>query len=130
MQNRWQRLLAYGLIGATGTVLYAVLAYLFIMRLGFANPPGSALAYTICGIISYFGNRTITFRSKAPVAVEAPRFIVSSLIGYGLATGLPLALQLAGHASPILAILAVCTAVPVANFFLLERFVYKSPMPR
>lgn len=130
MQNRWHRLLAFGLIGATGTLLYAVLAYVFITRFGFANVPGSALAYTICGFISYFGNRIITFRSTTPVAFEAPRFIVSSLIGYGLATGIPLALQVAGHANPNLAILAVCTAVPLANFLLLERFVYKSPLPR
>lgn len=124
-----RRLIWFGVIGGASTLLYAGLAWLLTVPLGWWPPLASAVAFTACAVGSFTGHRLLTFRSKAPVGSEIRRFSVTSGLGYGLATLVPWLLTGLLHLDPRIAIIAVCILCPVVNFVFLSFFVFRSPVP-
>ena len=118
-------------IGGATTLLYALLAWAMTVPLGWWPSLASALAYGICGIGGFLSHKRLTFKSSAPAAGEVRRFMATSVVGYGLATGLPYVLTQNLHYDPRIAIVAVSIVCPLVNYILLNMFVFaKAPAPQ
>jgi putative flippase GtrA len=120
------RLGSFALIGGFATLLYAVLAYVFTVVWQWQPSLSSAIAYGLCGLVSYFGNRLLTFRSEAPMAREASKFVVSTAFGFGLATLIPWLSTGVLKFDPRIGIAAVCIVIPLVNYTILSRFVFRN----
>lgn len=119
-----RRLVSFAIVGGFTTLLYAGLAALFSLQWHWPAVLGSAVAYTICALVSYAGNRIVTFQSAAPVAAEASRFVLTSIFGYTLAALIPLVLTDIAKFDATISICAVCITIPAANYIILSRFVF------
>ena len=124
--ERIRQLGSFAFIGGCSTGLYVLLALLFTVHWHWPAGLSSAIAYALCGLVSYFGNRAL-FGSTAPIQGEASRFVVSSLFSYSIATGIPLVLTDIMHWDARIAIAIVFTLVPVLNFVILSQFVFSRP---
>lgn len=113
---------AFAFVGIAATLIYLMLA-LAGSRLGFAASASSLAAYLIAAGWSYAGHRWLTYRSQAPVARTAPRFVALTVAQYGIALIVPalLADHLGFRAE--IAYLAVCGLVPLSSLVLM-RFVF------
>lgn len=118
------RLVRFGLIGAATTLLYAGLAWLFGRGLHWPAALASAAAYGACATLSYWGHRKLTFRSREPHRVALPRFAATTAGGYAAALAVPVVLGAFGFGFE-LAILLTCLAIPLANFVVLDRLVFR-----
>lgn len=116
------RLAPFALTGVCATLLYVGVATLLTGFLSAAL--ASACAYAMGALVTYCGNRLLTFRSAGRVAREVPRFLLTGLAGYSLALALPFVLTQTLHHDPRIAIAAVCVLVPPLNFILLALFVF------
>ena len=119
-----RRLATFASVGAIATVGYAVIAG-GLAFLGLKPLWASLIAYAACTAWSYLGHKRFTFASAGPHHVEAPRFIVTSLIGLFVATATPLLFARFLGPSPYLAILATCILVPVISFITAQHFVFR-----
>lgn len=115
----------FAIVGLAATALYAALALLFGW-FGWSAVGASVAAYALAAVFSYAGHKFLTFMSPGSHASEVPRFIASTALGLGLATVLPLVLSGWLGLPNIVPIVATCTVVPVVNFVLLDRFVFRS----
>ena len=122
-----RRLAWFGGIGGATTLLYALLAWVMTVPLGWWPWLASALAYGICGIGGFLSHKRLTFRSNAPAAGEVRRFVATSVVGYGIATGLPWLLTQSLQYDARIAIIAVCIVCPLVNYVLLNSFVFAKP---
>jgi putative flippase GtrA len=122
--TRLRRLVWFGIVGGSAAALYGVQVYVYANVWGWSAVRGSTIAYLVCGLVSYSGNRLLTFQSEAPLAPEASRFVATSLIGMAISAFIPLLLTQYLHFDAWVSFLLVCISVPTANYFLLSRFVY------
>jgi putative flippase GtrA len=84
----------------------------------------SGCAYALAAIWSYVGHRRFSFRSDAPHAVAAPRFVIVTLTGQALAIAIPAVVtDLAGHPGHVATVL-VCLICPAVSFLLNSSFVF------
>ncbi len=124
-----RRIATFGVIGTANLVLYLIV-YAWLGMAGFGRIAAGGLAFAACTIVSYLGNKFLTFRSKAAHAQEAPRFALTSLIGAAIATfGPSLLTDTFGLPEPI-ALAIVCTLVPLQNFLLMNAVVFRAAAPR
>ena len=114
-------------IGGAATLAYAALAFAMTVQLGWPPALASALAYSACAIATFISHKRLTFQSSAPASGEIKRFALTSVVGYGLAAGLPWLFTQTLHYDPRLAITAVCVLCPALNFVLLSLFVFDAP---
>ncbi|MBN9553158.1 MAG: GtrA family protein [Alphaproteobacteria bacterium] len=119
------RLFRFAAVGVTSTLCYAITALFLTAKLHYATIEASVAAYAIAALLSYFGHRVITFRSTGDHAREAPRFGALMLCGYALALAIPLFFaQLLGW-PPSASILITCIAIPLVNYMLMARVVFR-----
>ena len=118
-----RRLATFASVGAIATIGYAVIAG-SLAFMGVKPLWASLTAYAICTAWSYLGHKRFTFASAGPHHIEAPRFIVASLVGLLVATATPILFALLGL-SPYFAILATCILVPIISFVASQRFVFR-----
>jgi len=119
------RFVRFGLVGGVSTLIYAVFAGVFTLRLGVSPVVASVLAYCLGAIFSFTAHRRITFRSARPVVEEAPRFAGISFAGWIVAILSPLVLTDTWHLPALVAIVFASVAVPIMSFIGLERFVFR-----
>jgi putative flippase GtrA len=118
------RLFRFTGVGIASTLCYAIVAFALTSRFQRSAVEASFIAYAIAALLSYFGHRVITFRSKGDHLREAPRFGALVLCGYALALAIPLfSGQVLGW-SPAASILLTCVAIPLANYVLMARVVF------
>jgi len=118
------RMLRFIAVGLVSTGLYALLALAFLRLAPMPAAVASLAAVVCCGAFSYFAHRIFTFASTAAHTVTAPRFAGVTLLAYAIALVTPwIVSDIMGHA-PAIGIALVCVLVPVANFGLLNLFVF------
>ena len=124
-----QRTVRFGFVGIAALLIYAVIAEVFMVRGASLLPPAlaSLAAYAVAAVFSYTGHKYITFRSGGDHASEAPRYLSTTAAGLALSWTLPKLLVEGLGAPPIVPILVICTVLPVANYFILSRWVFSSP---
>ncbi|MDR3509830.1 MAG: GtrA family protein [Caulobacteraceae bacterium] len=118
-------LLRFGLVGLVSTLLYAALAWGATTEMRIAAAPASVLAYALAGVFSYLAQKRFTFRSNGAHKREAPRFLCASAAGASIAALAPLVLTDRLGLPPIVAIAFTCGFVPVMNYLVLERLVFR-----
>ena len=121
----------FGLVGATATGLYAVLATAFskVDSIGLAPVQASVAAYSITALFSYFAHKSITFGSSGSHRSEGARFVLLTASGFAIACGTPALLTVGLGLPSIIAVLATCFAIPAVNLFVLDRWVFAKRKP-
>lgn len=127
-EDPW-RIVRFGIVGVGSTLIYAVLAWIFTVRMEMPAVVGSILAYCCGAVFSYTTHRRVTFRSRQSVRHEAPRFAGISFAGWIVAIISPLILTNAWGLPPIVAIVFASVAVPILSFIGMERFVFRARRP-
>ncbi len=118
------QLVRYGVVGGGCAALYAILAWSLTAFGGVSPILGSIVAYAVAGIASYLGQKLFTFRSDAPHADAAPRFLAVFLVGIGIAAAAPLVMTDWLRLPPLVAIVFTCVVVPLINYGLMRRLVF------
>ena len=118
------RLFRFGMVGLLSTLLYATIAWSLTTWTRIDAAPASALAYGAAGLMGYWGQRRLTFRSTAAHSQTAPRFVAASALGAGIAMIAPLALTDRLGLPSIVAIAFTCGLVPLMNYVVLDRLVF------
>jgi len=124
------KLVRFGVVGIGCAGLYAVLAWTLTASAGLASVPSSMVAYAVAGVVSYAGQKLFTFQSGAPHAEAAPRFVAVFLVGIAIATAAPLLLTERLHLPPVIAIIFTCGVVPLINYGVLGRLVFRETAER
>jgi putative flippase GtrA len=117
------RVLRFGIIGATSTGSYIILA-LAGEALGLPVALASVIAYAITIPLSYFGHRHLTFESDRPHREAASRFVALNLFGIGLSIGAPWLLCDRLELPAAIGVFTVAVLVPLASFVGQSLFVF------
>ncbi|RUU29181.1 GtrA family protein [Mesorhizobium sp. M6A.T.Ce.TU.016.01.1.1] len=124
----YRRLSRFALIGIASTLIYAACAFLLSRGQATAGLPAaltSFAAYAIAALFSYTGHKYFTFISGGSHAMELPRFLLLTASGLAVAVALPgLLTQMLGVPASV-PILLTCIAVPVINYVVLGRWVFR-----
>lgn len=125
-RNPFGLLTRFALVGVAATILYAVLALAFGRLLdSHAGAWTSLLAYGVAAVFSYLAHRAFTFASDGDRAAEIPRFIVVTATGAAISFAVPAVVQ-TGFGLPLaVAVLLVCLVIPLINFLVLDRWVFR-----
>lgn len=123
--SRPRTIASFGCVGAISTLTYAGSAILFV-EMGAGVVSASLMAYSCGMLVSYWGHRSFTFRSKRPHGEGIPRFVTLSILGSLLAVTIPLACGWLGLAE-FVGIVTTALAIPLLSFFGQSRFVFPAP---
>lgn len=123
-QELWARLLRFAAAGGISTALYGLFAWSFIGLAGVPPLIATVLGYLLVLPVNFLLQKLFTFRSGAPAAVEAPRFV--------LVHGANIAVSALGmhvlvdrlHADYRVGIVLTMALVPVATFLAMHLWVF------
>jgi putative flippase GtrA len=124
LASRLAQLTRFGVVGVSCAVLYASLAWSLTVMAGLPAIAASVLAYAICGVFSYLGQKLFTFRSDVPHAEAAPRFLAVFLAGISVAALAPMLLTDRMHLPPLVAIVFAGAVVPALNYVVFSLLVF------
>lgn len=124
------RLARFGVVGVGCAALYAGLAWSLTALAGLTAPAASVAAYAVAGVASYLGQKLFTFRSAARHGDAAPRFLLLFAVGAAIAATAPLLLTERLGLPPVVAIAFTCGAVPLINYVVLGRLVFRGRMDK
>lgn len=119
----------FAIVGGAATTLYLLVA-LAGSATGFGAMPSSFAAYAVSSVFSYTGHRALTFRSTAPHARTAPRFLSLTVAQYLLALAIPAIVTDSAGLPAIVSYVAVCVAAPLVSLVALSRFVFQPAADR
>ncbi|MCV0395694.1 MAG: GtrA family protein [Rhizobiaceae bacterium] len=128
LMHRNGRLRRFAVVGLAATAAYAGFASAMAAT-GLGVTAASVCAYLLAAIVSYAGHKYATFRSDGRHAIEGPRFLLSGLLGLGLAGLIPLIMCDLFGAPAVVAVAATCLLVPAVNYVVLDRFVFATALP-
>lgn len=117
----------FAIVGLSATALYVVLVFLLAALFsGYAGPASISLsAYVLAAIYSYCAHRLFTFMSNGAHKVQLPRFALLSLAGAAISYFIPVIMENWLRLPGVLSVAAVCVIVPVFNYFVLDRWVFR-----
>jgi putative flippase GtrA len=116
-------LFSFACIGVVSTLAY-VAGALALGHLGAGAVSASITAYACGMLISYFGHRSVTFRSNQPHRDGIPRFILLNILGLTLAVAIPFLFDRFLGLPSFVAVVTTAIAVPLASFIGHNRFVF------
>lgn len=118
------RLLRFACVGASVALIYIAL-YLAFLAFGWAQALANAAAFGVAVAFQYVAQAGFTFRAKLKDGGQALRF--AWMIGCGLVTSALITGVLAPAAglSDALAALIVTFLLPVQNYLLMSRWVFR-----
>lgn len=125
--QRWDlltKLIRFGLVGGTSTILYGALAVL-IEKIGIL--PHFAihiLCYCLSLPASYMMQKTFTFRHKGAHKKAAPRFIITSASSLVISSGLFWLITNTLELPYIAGVLGVMISVPIISFLTMQFWVF------
>jgi putative flippase GtrA len=119
------RFLRFCVVGGLASVLYVVLASVLTLLWPGFELASSLLAYCACIGVSYFLQRIVTFKSTGPMRFESLRFSLVSVLGLVLSSVIVLVSTSMLALSPYLAYLLVFVTIPITNFLLFSRYVFR-----
>jgi putative flippase GtrA len=123
------RVSRFALIGGLSTLIYAISAFVLSGSAGapFLPPVAASVgAYAIAAAFSYAGHKYFTFVSPGAHRLELPRFLTLAASGLLIAMAVPLLLSEMLGLPPAIPILATCIAVPVVNYVMMGRWVFRN----
>ena len=124
------RVVRFGIIGGLAGVVYAAVTTLLFKGAGIAPVAASIGGYCISVPVSFLCHRGFSFRSQGHWTVEALRFAVAQVLNI---TVTALAMQGAVAylgVSFVWGMVAAVVLVPVANFLLMNFWVFRSRQAR
>ncbi len=113
----------FGVVGVFATLCYAGVMSVTISGLSWQPLVGNALAYLLATLVSYFGHKLLTFRSRVAHHRALPKFLAQAGIGYLYA-------NICMHGVAILqwpywiGVAVVTTSLPVFNFIVFNNVVF------
>jgi putative flippase GtrA len=119
-----RRLATFATIGVVATVSYALIAE-SLVSLRLTPLWASLIGYTLCATWSYLGHKHFTFSSSGRHAIEAPRFVLVTIVGLFVAVAMPILFARLFGPSPYGAVTATCVLVPIISFVVSQRFVFR-----
>lgn len=84
----FQQVLSFGIIGVINTLVGILLIELFYNVFHWNYWISSMTSYTIGSIYSFFANKKLTFKIQGNTKNTAVRFVINTVICYGIAYGL------------------------------------------
>lgn len=112
--------MSFGAIGTAATLTHVAIAWFAYsssnMHAGLANLLGAIAAF----VVSFYGNRSLTFKSSRPVLSSVWRYMFISLVSYLLATAIMLTIETLGLPTYLFACLVILTVPPIT--FILAKF--------
>lgn len=123
------RVSRFALIGGASTLIYAACASALSGVGGrevLSPVAASIAAYGIAAVFSYAGHKYFTFVSRGAHALELPRFLALTASGLAVATAAPGILTGMLGLPPAVPILFTCIAVPVVNYVVMGRWVFRA----
>ena len=121
------RLLWMATVGGTATLTYAALTWSLAVLTALPAAFASLASYAVAAVLSYFGHRGLTFRSRRSHREAVWPFIGVSLFGYATAFAIPGLFTGAMGARIEISILLTCTAVPALNYVAMSQLVFREP---
>ena len=122
------RIIRFGFVGASVAVIYIVL-YMGFLALGWLQPFANAAAFLLAVAVQYVAQAGFTFRARLGDGGQVVRF--GWMIGCGLLTSAIITGLLAPvkGISPAMAALIVACVLPVQNYLLMSRWVFRPRFP-
>lgn len=115
----------FGSVGIAATILYAVLAAVFARAdLGFTPVQASLAAYGAAALFSYLAHKSFSFMSAGSHRSEAPRFLLLTATGLGVAYAAPKLFTVMLGLPLFVPILLTCLIIPALNLIVLDRWVF------
>ena len=118
---RLAELVRFGIVGASATLAYLIIAIALDWLLPLASVYISFLAYALAAMISFFGHRLFTFSQVSRHRGQVMKFIVSTIIGFIIAILIPVIFH---RFAPNVTYLMVALIVPIMSFLMLKFFVF------
>lgn len=125
MNAGFARFLRFCVVGGLASVLYVVLASVLTMVWPGFELASSLFAYLACIGVSYLLQRVVTFQSTASMRFESLRFGLVSVLGLALSSFIVLVSTSILALSPYVAYLLVFVTIPITNFLLFSRYVFR-----
>jgi putative flippase GtrA len=118
------RLARFVLSGIVATLVYFMLTNMLVLAIGLAPTAASVCAYLLSIAVSYVLQSRFTFRVNADSVDQMVRFIVTSLVGLGIAWCAMAVTTGVSAGSYVIGATVVCVLIPVANFFIFRGWVF------
>ncbi len=120
------KLIRFGAVGGTSTVLFAVLTWLLVDKTGMHPVLATVVAYLLLLAPNFAAHKYFTFGSKGEVASESRKFLVVHGLNIGLSAGGMAAIS---HAQLDYrwGILFSAVAVPAIVFIVMNFWVFRVP---
>lgn len=118
------KLIRFGAVGGTSTVLFAVLTWLLVDKGGMHPVLATVVAYVLLLAPNFAAHKYFTFASKGEVANESRKFLVVHGLNIGLSAG---GMAVISHAQLDyrLGILFSAIAVPIIVFIVMNFWVFR-----
>ena len=130
--ERLPQFVRYLLVGGSNTVIGYAIIFFCMYGLGWGAFTSNAMGYGLCLILSYWMNRTFTFRSHGKKIPELAKFLVVFAIAYAFnlaALGLLISWGLHEGLSQILAGVFYVVSAFLANKLIVFKNVSKTDTP-
>jgi len=127
-QNKLQILInlfgRFSLIGIMSTVIYFILANLFI--LSGAMPPmlASSLAFIVTIPISYFGHGNFTFQIKNTNKAQLKRYLIYVVFGFVCSNLIMYLSSRSNYLNAYIGVIIITVLFPMINFLALKFLVF------
>ena len=118
------KLLRFGIIGITSTLIYSISFPLYFEVLGISTALASAAAYLTAMIFSFMGHKKYTFKNKSEYPRQIKRFLIMSAFGFLLAVVI---MEVVVHRFGFhyfAGIVLVDLAVPAVTFIIMQIYVF------
>ncbi|WP_313457074.1 GtrA family protein [Stenotrophomonas sp.] len=118
------KLIRFGAVGGTSTLLFAVLTWLLVDKSGMHPVLATVVAYLLLLAPNFAAHKYFTFGSKGEVASESGKFLVVHGLNIGLSAG---GMAVISHAQLDYrwGILFSAIAVPVIVFIVMNFWVFR-----
>ncbi|MEM8790528.1 MAG: GtrA family protein [Pseudomonadota bacterium] len=111
------------MVGLAATLTHLLTANVLI-TFETAPPNASVYGYLVGMIVSFSGHKYLTFQKKGATPLHVVRFLITSAIGLAISyLGMQVGQDVLGW-GPRISSVAVCTVIPVINFFIMRLWVF------
>lgn len=124
MKSLAGKLIRFGAVGGTSTLLFALLTWLLVDKAGMHPVLATVVAYLLLLAPNFLAHKYFTFGSKGEVARESGKFLVVHGLNIGLSAG---GMAVISHAQLDYrwGILFSAIAVPVIVFIVMNFWVFR-----
>jgi putative flippase GtrA len=118
------RAIRFGCVGVASGLVYGAVTALLVSGFGVAPVAASVAGYCISVPVSFLGHRGFSFRSHGRWTAEALRFAVTQALNIGVTVLAMRGATADFHVSYLWGVAATVVLVPVANFLLMNFWVF------